>query len=246
MAVSQKVIGQYNVLGTLGSGNSAKVKLGENRITHEKVAIKILKKANLQSRPMLYAKLQREIALMSLFEHPHILRLYEVFESERHLHIVMEYAENRELFDLLVQCHRLQEEEGLDLFRQIIYALEYLHSLGICHRDLKPENILLDANNNIKIADFGFARWMKSDVASTSCGSPHYAAPEVIRAQPYSGRQADIWSAGVILYAMLSVCIFIYLFIQFFFRQILSLFSTTHFYGILLSSVQFIDVCFKI
>ena len=206
MTLSQKVIGNYIVVGTLGSGNSAKVKLAEDRVTHERVAIKVLKKDNLKSKPNLFAKLQREIALMSLFEHPHILRLYEVFESERHLHIVMEYAENRELFDLLVQCHRLREEEGIELFRQIIYALEYLHIHGICHRDLKPENILLDANNSIKIADFGFARWMKSDVANTSCGSPHYAAPEVIRSQPYSGRQADIWSAGVILFAMLSVC----------------------------------------
>lgn len=204
----EQVIGQYLIVGNLGSGTSAKVKLAENRITHEKVAIKILKKANLEKRPNVYAKLQREIALMSLFEHPHILKLYEVFESEQHLHIVLEYAENRELLDLLVQQHVLHEAEGIELFRQIIYALEYLHIHGICHRDLKPENILLDEHNNIKLADFGFARWMKTDVANTSCGSPHYAAPEVIRAQPYSGRAADIWSAGVILFAMLAVCFF--------------------------------------
>lgn len=205
----EQAIGQYLIVGNLGSGTSAKVKLAENRITHEKVAIKILKKANLEKRPNVYAKLQREIALMSLFEHPHILKLYEVFESEQHLHIVLEYAENRELLDLLVQQHVLHEAEGIELFRQIIYALEYLHIHGICHRDLKPENILLDEHNNIKLADFGFARWMKTDVANTSCGSPHYAAPEVIRAQPYSGRAADIWSAGVILFAMLAVCFFI-------------------------------------
>ena len=204
----EQVIGQYLIIGTLGSGTSAKVKLAENRITHEKVAIKILKKANLQKRPNVYAKLQREIALMSLFEHPHILKLYEVFESEQHLHIVLEYAENRELLDLLVQQHVLHEAEGIELFRQIIYALEYLHIHGICHRDLKPENILLDGHNNIKLADFGFARWMKTDVANTSCGSPHYAAPEVIRGQPYDGRAADIWSCGVILYALLAVFIF--------------------------------------
>lgn len=205
----EQAIGQYLIVGNLGSGTSAKVKLAENKITHEKVAIKILKKANLEKRPNVYAKLQREIALMSLFEHPHILKLYEVFESEQHLHIVLEYAENRELLDLLVQQHVLHEAEGIELFRQIIYALEYLHIHGICHRDLKPENILLDEHNNIKLADFGFARWMKTDVANTSCGSPHYAAPEVIRAQPYSGRAADIWSAGVILFAMLAVCFFI-------------------------------------
>ena len=204
MSIAQKQIGQYLVIGALGSGSSAKVKLARNVNTNQQVAIKVLKKENLKNRPNLFKKLQREIALMSLFEHPHILRLYEVFESERHLHIVLEFAENRELFDMLVERKRIPESEGMELFRQIIYALEYLHQHGICHRDLKPENILLDANNNIKIADFGFARWMKSNVAKTSCGSPHYAAPEVIRAQPYSGKAADVWSAGVILYAMLA------------------------------------------
>lgn len=210
MSLAPKEIGNYVILGSLGSGNSAKVKLAEHKLTHQKVAIKLLKKENLKNKPRLFEKLQREIALMSLFEHPHILRLYEVFESDRHLHIVIEYAQNGELFDLFVQKKRIPEDEAMELFRQIIYALEYLHIHGICHRDLKPENILLDANNHIKIADFGFARWMKSGVAQTSCGSPHYAAPEVIRAQPYSGRMADIWSAGVILYAMLAVCFFIF------------------------------------
>ena len=208
MENEQQIIGQYIIIGKLGAGTSAKVNLAENRITHEKFAIKILKKANLHARPNVYAKIQREIALMSLFEHPHIIKLYEVFESEQHLHIVLEYAENRELLDLLVQQHVLHEAEGIELFRQIIYALEYLHIHGICHRDLKPENILLDNHNNIKLADFGFARWMKTDVANTSCGSPHYAAPEVIRARPYSGKAADVWSAGVILFAMLAVCFY--------------------------------------
>jgi BR serine/threonine kinase len=199
-----KVIGNYTVLTSLGSGTSAKVKLAQDMETGKKVAIKILKRAALESKPTIYAKLQREIALMSLFEHSHVLRLYEVFESPRHLHIVLEYAEKGELFDLLVAQKRLSEEDGMEIFRQIIYALEYLHLHGVCHRDLKPENILLDSHNGVKIGDFGFARWMRNGLARTACGSPHYTAPEVIRAQPYSGKLSDIWSAGVILFTILA------------------------------------------
>jgi serine/threonine protein kinase len=93
----------------------------------------------------------------------------------------------------------------MNFFRQIIYGVEYLHVHAICHRDLKPENILLNETNDLKIGDFGFARWMKANIAATSCGSPHYAAPEVIRGTPYDGRAADIWSCGVILFALLAV-----------------------------------------
>ncbi|KAH0785713.1 CAMK family protein kinase [Histomonas meleagridis] len=204
MSLVPKQIGNYLVIGSLGSGTSCKVKLAENKETHERFAIKILKKGTLLSKPNLYSKIQREIALMSLLNHPNILKLFEVFESTRHLHIVLEYAENGELFDLVVQHQHLSEPDSMHIFRQIIYALEYLHIHGICHRDLKPENILLDQYDNVKLADFGFARWMKTGVANTSCGSPHYTAPEVIKSQPYSGVQADVWSSGIILYAMLS------------------------------------------
>jgi BR serine/threonine kinase len=199
-----KRIGDYEVLSSLGSGNSAKVKLARDVRTERIVAVKVFKKMILAKKPVLYSKLQREIALMSLLEHPHILRVYEVFESDRHLYIVMEYAENRELWDLLVARKRLSESEAIEMFRQLIYALDYLHRFGICHRDLKPENILLDTRMKIRLGDFGFARWMRSDVARTSCGSPHYTAPEVIRAQPYDGRISDIWSSGVILFTMLA------------------------------------------
>jgi BR serine/threonine kinase len=200
-----KLIGDYEFLKPLGKGTSAKVKLARNIRTEQIVAVKSIKKANLASKPIFFSKLQREIALMGLFEHPHILRMYEVFESPNHLHIVVEHAANGELLDLLVQQKRVPEEVGIEMLREIVYALEYLHHHGICHRDLKPENILLDENRRIKIADFGFARWMRQDVASTACGSPQYAAPEVIRAQPYAGKLADIWSLGVILYALLAV-----------------------------------------
>lgn len=197
-------IDDYEIIRTLGQGTTAKVKLARNRNTDQHVAIKIIKKSLFAVKTDLERKIRREIALMKLMDHPHLLKLINVFESQRHIQIVMEYAENGELFDYLVSRSKLGVNEAMDFFRQLIYALEYLQSNAICHRDLKPENILLDRSNHLKIADFGFARWMQNDVAETSCGSPHYAAPEVIRGEVYDGRGADIWSCGVILYALLA------------------------------------------
>jgi BR serine/threonine kinase len=145
---------------------------------------------------------------MRVLDHPSLLKFIEVFESPRHLYIFIEFAQHGELFDYLVTRRRLTEDVAMKFFRQIIYGLDYLHEHAICHRDLKPENILLDENDNIRIADFGFARWMPTNIAETSCGSPHYAAPEVVRGIQYDGRCADIWSCGVILYALLAVTLF--------------------------------------
>jgi BR serine/threonine kinase len=150
-------------------------------------------------------KIKREIALMRLLDHPHILKLLEVCESPGHLYLILEYGCHGELFDYLVTRRRLDPPNALSLFREIIYGLDYMHSVGICHRDLKTENLLLDEHDHILIADFGFARWMRSNLAETSCGSPHYTAPEVIKGLQYDGRGADVWSSGVILYALLTV-----------------------------------------
>lgn len=204
MQQRQSPVGDYNLLYTLGSGSTGKVKLAQHIVTGNNVAIKIIKKSLFEKNPDLQRKVQREIALMRLFDHPHLLKLIEVCESTHHYYIIMEYAPNGELFDFLVQNRTIETENAMQFFRQIIYGLEFLHSHAICHRDLKPENILLDENKDIKIADFGFARWMKSNIAETYCGSPHYAAPEVIRGIPYDGRMADIWSCGVILFALLA------------------------------------------
>lgn len=197
-------ISDYRIKYTLGSGQSGKVKLGENVKTKELAAIKVIKKELFETKPEIVPKIHREIALLRLLDHPHVLRLRDVYESPHHLYIIMEYAEHRELFDYVVSRHSLSLDLGIRLFRQIIYGVEYLHSRSICHRDLKLENLLLDAHNNIKIGDFGFARLMRSSTVDTSCGSPHYAAPEVIKGEPYDGRAADIWSCGVILYVLLS------------------------------------------
>jgi serine/threonine protein kinase len=139
---------------------------------------------------------------MRLLDHPGILPLRDVFESDHHIFIVEGYAKYGSLYDCI---HELPQTSALSFFRQIVYGLEYLHRHGICHRDLKPENILLNTPDQIWIADFGFACWMPNNLANSSCGSPLYSAPEIIRGVPYDGRIADIWSAGVILYSMLTV-----------------------------------------
>ena len=199
-------IGPYVLSHTLGEGSCGKVKLAVNKETGEEVAIKIIPKSEFMQNSDLLAKVQREISLMKIVNHPGILKLIDVLESQKHLYIVMEYAKQGELFDYLVTNHYLEPKVAIDFFRQIVCTVEYLHSLGICHRDLKPENILLDSCTRIKLADFGFARWVKSSLTETACGSPHYAAPEIIKGHPYDGKIADIWSLGVILYALLSVC----------------------------------------
>jgi BR serine/threonine kinase len=205
-------IGDYLIIRTLGTGTTGKVKLAEHVITGEHVAIKIIKKADFGVKPALKAKIEREIALMRLLDHPQILKLVDVLDSPRHLHMILEYAENGELSEYLVRAQTLREDTALDIFRQLIFGLEYLHSRSICHHDLKLENILLDSNGRIRIADFGFPLWMRSKIAEASCRLPHYAAPEVIRGQPYDGCAANVWSAGVILYALLAVCFVVRMF----------------------------------
>ena len=196
-------VDKYILGKTIGNGTTGKVKLAQHRETRAQVAVKIIKKSQFDKNPDLQPKIRREMALMRLLNHPHLLKLIEVCESPRHLYLILEYASGGDLFEFLVARRRLEPQLAIELFRQMIYGLDYLHSHGICHRDLKPENLLLDSKNSIKIADFGFARWMKTNVIDTTCGSPHYTAPEVIRGLPYDGRRADAWSAGVILYAML-------------------------------------------
>lgn len=203
-------IGDYILGSTLGSGTTCKVKIAKHKETREQVAVKIIKKSQFEQKPELQKKIQREISIMRLLNHPNILKLKEVYESNRHMYIILEYAEHGELFDYLVAHPNFSPQVAMSFFRQIIYGVEYLHVHAICHRDLKLDNILLDSYNMVKIADFGFARWMKENVAETSCGTPHYAAPEIVKGLRYDGRMADIWSCGVILYCLVAVCIFFF------------------------------------
>mmetsp|Transcript_16451 Transcript_16451/g.41028 ORF Transcript_16451/g.41028 Transcript_16451/m.41028 type:complete len:464 (-) Transcript_16451:952-2343(-) len=149
-------------------------------------------------------KVRREIKILRLFMHPHIIRLYEVIETPADFYVVMEYVKTGELFDYIVEKGRLMEDDARHFFQQIISGVEYCHRNMVVHRDLKPENLLLDAKMNIKIADFGLSNIMRDGhFLKTSCGSPNYAAPEVISGKLYAGPEVDVWSCGVILYALL-------------------------------------------
>ncbi|XP_043110147.1 serine/threonine-protein kinase BRSK2 isoform X4 [Puntigrus tetrazona] len=195
-------VGPYRLEKTLGKGQTGLVKLGIHCITGQKVAIKIVNREKLSESVLM--KVEREIAILKLIEHPHVLKLHDVYENNKYLYLVLEHVSGGELFDYLVKKGRLTPKEARKFFRQIISALDFCHSHSICHRDLKPENLLLDERNNIRIADFGMASLQVGDsLLETSCGSPHYACPEVIRGEKYDGRRADVWSCGVILFALL-------------------------------------------
>uniref|UniRef100_A0A1B6D1M0 non-specific serine/threonine protein kinase n=1 Tax=Clastoptera arizonana TaxID=38151 RepID=A0A1B6D1M0_9HEMI len=198
----QQFVGPYRLDKTLGKGQTGLVKLGIHCVSGKKVAIKIINREKLSESVLM--KVEREIAIMKLIDHPHVLGLSDVYENKKYLYLVLEHVSGGELFDYLVKKGRLTPKEARRFFRQIISALDFCHSHSICHRDLKPENLLLDEKNNIKIADFGMASLQPGgSMLETSCGSPHYACPEVIRGEKYDGRRADVWSCGVILYALL-------------------------------------------
>ncbi|XP_049839282.1 serine/threonine-protein kinase BRSK2 isoform X2 [Schistocerca gregaria] len=198
----QQYVGPFRLEKTLGKGQTGLVKLGVHCVMGKKVAIKIINREKLSESVLM--KVEREIAIMKLIDHPHVLGLSDVYENKKYLYLVLEHVSGGELFDYLVKKGRLTPKEARRFFRQIISALDFCHSHSICHRDLKPENLLLDEKNNIKIADFGMASLQPAgSMLETSCGSPHYACPEVIRGEKYDGRKADVWSCGVILYALL-------------------------------------------
>ncbi|XP_061819863.1 serine/threonine-protein kinase BRSK2-like isoform X2 [Nerophis lumbriciformis] len=195
-------VGPYRLEKTLGKGQTGLVKLGVHCVTYQKVAVKIVNREKLSESVLM--KVEREIAILKLIEHPHVLKLHDVYENKKYLYLVLEHVSGGELFDYLVKKGRLTPKEARKFFRQIISALDFCHSHSICHRDLKPENLLLDEKNNIRIADFGMASLQVGEsLLETSCGSPHYACPEVIRGEKYDGRKADAWSCGVILFALL-------------------------------------------
>ncbi|KAL4781589.1 hypothetical protein BJX76DRAFT_350075 [Aspergillus varians] len=218
-------VGPWQLGRTLGSGATGRVRLAKHAVTGQTAAIKIVSKkcAAISQSDSIAAMdktagnfigsgarqmpsgIEREVVIMKLIEHPNVISLYDVWENRGELYLVLEYVEGGELFDYVSNHGPLPEEEAVRLFRQIIAGLGYCHRFSICHRDLKPENILLDGEHNVKLADFGMAalqpagHWL-----NTSCGSPHYAAPEIIYGRKYRGDRADIWSCGIILYALLT------------------------------------------
>ncbi|XP_066438876.1 serine/threonine-protein kinase MARK2 isoform X9 [Eleutherodactylus coqui] len=202
-ADEQPHIGNYRLLKTIGKGNFAKVKLARHVLTGKEVAVKIIDKTQLNSSSL--QKLFREVRIMKVLNHPNIVKLFEVIETEKTLYLVMEYASGGEVFDYLVAHGRMKEKEARAKFRQIVSAVQYCHQKFIVHRDLKAENLLLDSDMNIKIADFGFSNeFTFGNKLDTFCGSPPYAAPELFQGKKYDGPEVDVWSLGVILYTLVS------------------------------------------
>ncbi len=193
---------QYSFVRNIGEGSFGKVKLARHKVTGQEVAMKTINRRKLISRDMA-GRIEREIQYLQLLRHPHIIKLYTVITTKTDIYMVLEYVP-MELFDYIVKHGRLGEAKARKLFQQIICAVEYCHRHKIVHRDLKPENLLLDKNMNVKIADFGLSNIMTDgNFLKTSCGSPNYAAPEVIGGKLYAGPEVDVWSCGVILYVFL-------------------------------------------
>ncbi|EFQ98352.1 CAMK/CAMKL/GIN4 protein kinase [Nannizzia gypsea CBS 118893] len=218
-------IGPWQLGRTLGKGSTGRVRLAKHAVTGQSAAIKIVSKrfaAMVQSQSIMVMDkitkipgvtkesraipcgIEREVVIMKLIQHPNVIGLFDVWENRGELYLVLEYVEGGELFEYISEHGPLPEIEAVRLFRQIISAVSYCHRFNICHRDLKPENILLDGSFNVKLADFGMAALQpEGHMLNTSCGSPHYASPEIIHGKPYRGDKADIWSCGIILYALL-------------------------------------------
>ncbi|CAG9326816.1 unnamed protein product [Blepharisma stoltei] len=194
-------IGHYMLGRSIGEGTFGKVMLGTHILTGEKVAIKVLEKDRIKDSSDV-ERVSREIKILKMMRHTNIIQLYEIIEAPKQLYLIMEYVCGGELFDFIVARGKVKENQACLFLQQILSGVEYIHKLGIVHRDLKPENLLLDESRNIKIVDFGLSNtYRPGETLKTACGSPCYAAPEMIAGKRYHGITVDIWSCGVILYA---------------------------------------------
>ena len=202
-AFKRKYIGQFVLGKKLGQGTFGIVVLGTHQITGEKVAVKILDKDRILQEAD-KTRIEREIKILKNMRHNNIVHLFDVKETPSSLYIIMEYICGKELFDYIIDKKYLSELETCNFYQQIISGIEYLGKIKVAHRDLKPENLLLDEQKNIKIVDFGLSNiYPKNELLITACGSPCYAAPEMINGEPYIGLRVDIWSSGIVLFAML-------------------------------------------
>ncbi|ETV76438.1 CAMK/CAMKL/AMPK protein kinase, variant [Aphanomyces astaci] len=201
-----QVIGDYVLGKTIGRGTFGKVKIGMHLSTGEKVAVKILEKCRILEIADA-ERVAREIKILKRNFHTNVIQLYQVIDTSEAIYLVMEYIDGGEMFEYIVKHHRIREKEAVYMFLQIVEALDYLHQNDVTHRDLKPENLLLQGTPAsgllVKVVDFGLSNTHEGNrLLQTACGSPCYAAPEMIEGKLYIGPKADIWSLGVILFAM--------------------------------------------
>ena len=202
MLENYSLIENYSFKKDIGQGNFGKVKLSIFKPTGEEFAIKILNKEKIKQK--MKGVLFKENEIITKFNHINVVYVFQILEDDINYYIIMEYCKRGELFDYIVACEKLSEEETANFFYQLINGVEYIHSKGIAHRDLKPENLLLTKDKTLKIIDFGLSHEFDGeDLLKTKCGSPSYAAPEIIKGQLYDGFKTDIWCCGIILYAMI-------------------------------------------
>ena len=197
-----KKIGIYEYIKTIGFGSFSVVILVKNIKTNVFFACKVVSRDMLE-KEKIFDRFEQETRTLQILDHPNIVKLFDIIYQKTFFFLILEYCRNGELFKYIITRGYLSEKEVLQLFTQILKAISYIHSKNIVHRDIKPENILLDQDMNIKLADFGLCRTMKScSLLKTPCGSPFYAPPEIIDNEDYDGKKSDIWSLGVVLFTM--------------------------------------------
>ena len=196
----------YSIGRQIGQGAYASVKLGLDKTSSHKVAIKIYDKVKMMD-PHRRRNVRREIEVMAQLQHSNCVRLIEAINTSKQICLVMEYVQGGSLHGYLKQraLRRLEEAEARRVFVQIVTGLQYCHAKSIAHRDIKLENVLLDENREVKIIDFGFSTQTVAGQRSRMfCGTPSYMAPEIVARKEYSAAQADIWALGVLLFALLA------------------------------------------
>lgn len=204
MSVKSKKIGHYFLEGRIGHGAFSSIYKGRHDALDTLVAIKCISKQRMESDPV-YRKCLMEVEALRSLDHPNVIKMFEILQSEKYIYLVLEFCSNQDLYSLLNARARLTEGESRFYFRQIIEAIIYCHAAGIAHRDLKLENVFLGGHDNVKIGDFGLSSLLRpGELMNTSCGSLRYAAPEVINGKAYSGELADSWSLGIILFTLLA------------------------------------------
>jgi serine/threonine protein kinase len=194
--------GHYTYLQTIGNGGCAVVILVADSCTSQHWACKIVSRKRLDDEHILRSFLQ-EVEIMQTLRHPNVVQFQEVLYTDTLVYLIMEYCSGGELISILGQSTPLPCPVRNQIICQLLTALAFLHANGVAHRDIKPDNILLDADKNVKLGDFGFSRRVNGDLLmQTPCGSPDYVAPEILLGKDYDGLKADIWSVGVVLFAL--------------------------------------------
>ncbi|KAI3654153.1 hypothetical protein MP228_000872 [Amoeboaphelidium protococcarum] len=224
MLAKKKLLGEYKIGRTVGEGAFSKVKIATHKQTNQKVAIKIIKKDEeerkqqeaIKAKSLLLSangkaavvlnKLSKEVKLLMRLDHPNIIKLHQVIDTEGELYIIMDYASGGELIDYIAAKGNLSEKEGRKFFRQLVSAIDHCHLAGVVHRDLKLENMLLSDSKDLLLSDFGLGRSIDgfNQYLNTFCGTPLYAGPELVSGIKYIGPSADIWSLGIVLYIMIA------------------------------------------